>query len=265
MEQASRILCASTTTPHPNSSQTCMSLTPATIGSWNTALRFQPARAASAQVRFSVRMEASPTIIALRARMAYAAQKVSRPMGLVMCTSPTPPTTGFLNTIKCIRPARSSRPLLVQLRSLRELRKQHRAQFGNPGQLPGCTHSRSAASGSPATSPRSIIADRVWLRSALAVFQLLFVPKRIGPDNGVLTITDDASGGSQSIKLTGIGDSALANSTSHLAFGNQLVGTKSVPQAVTLTNTRDSRSNNLQISLTGDFVQTNTCGKLSAC
>jgi hypothetical protein len=91
-------------------------------------------------------------------------------------------------------------------------------------------------------------------------FQLLFVPKRIGPNNGVLTITDDASGGSQSIKLTGIGDSALANSTSHLAFGNQLVGTKSVPQAVTLTNTRDSRSNNLQISLTGDFVQTNTCG-----
>jgi hypothetical protein len=48
-------------------------------------------------------------------------------------------------------------------------------------------------------------------------------------------------------------------------FGNQPVGTRSLPKRITLTNKGDAAVNITGISITGvdakDFAETNTCGK----
>ena len=53
---------------------------------------------------------------------------------------------------------------------------------------------------------------------------------------------------------------AVALSPGSLAFGSQLIGTASAPQAVSLTNTGSADLTISGIAASGDFTQTNNCG-----
>lgn len=90
-----------------------------------------------------------------------------------------------------------------------------------------------------------------------------FRPETIGTLTGAVTIMDNAPGSPQRIALTGVGtDIQLSPAT--LIFGDQTVGTTSVPKTVTLYNKATIAVSIDGISVTGadigDFTQTNTCG-----
>ena len=88
-----------------------------------------------------------------------------------------------------------------------------------------------------------------------------FTPSASGARSGALTISDNASGGSQTIALTGTGSGPVDDlSTSSLSFATQPVGTTSGSQPVTLTNAGNATLGITSITVTGDFQQTNTCG-----
>ena len=90
-----------------------------------------------------------------------------------------------------------------------------------------------------------------------------FGPAVKGPATGTLSITDNAPGSPQIVPLKGAGTVVKLSPTS-LKFGNQMVGTTSSPQTVTLTNTSTTALASVSIGITGsnsgDFAQTNTCG-----
>jgi hypothetical protein len=78
----------------------------------------------------------------------------------------------------------------------------------------------------------------------------------------MLAISDSAGGGStQTIALSGVGSAAaVLLSPKGLNFGDQLVGTASLPQDITLTNTGNDLLTIDSLSTTVDFAQTNDCG-----
>jgi FlaG/FlaF family flagellin (archaellin) len=80
-----------------------------------------------------------------------------------------------------------------------------------------------------------------------------------------VAITDNASGSSQSVALSGTGTLAAPTvSPASLSFGSQAAGTSSSAQTVTLKNNAASALSIGSISITGtnpgSFTQTNTCG-----
>ena len=95
----------------------------------------------------------------------------------------------------------------------------------------------------------------------------MFTPTRIGPETASLSITDAALGSSQSVALSGTGVFPVSLSSTSLSFGNQLDGTNSVVQMVTLTSI-STQPVSIAIAVTGtnasDFPQTNTCGSTLA-
>ncbi|HEV2177941.1 MAG TPA: FG-GAP-like repeat-containing protein [Terriglobia bacterium] len=95
-----------------------------------------------------------------------------------------------------------------------------------------------------------------------------FTPTASGTRTGAITLTDNASPGTQTINLTGTGinapavtllDSVGAAITS-LTFGDQLVGTVSTAQAVTLKNTGNTTLTITSVVPSSGFGETNTCG-----
>jgi hypothetical protein len=90
-----------------------------------------------------------------------------------------------------------------------------------------------------------------------------FAPKTRGPAAGQLAVTDDAQGSPQTVALSGTG-TVVVLSTLDVNFGNQKVGTKSVPAPVKLTNIGKVALTISQIAIRGadpeDFSQTNNCG-----
>jgi hypothetical protein len=90
-----------------------------------------------------------------------------------------------------------------------------------------------------------------------------FKPTAINTLTGSVSITDNASGSPQSVSLTGVGTYVQLTPTS-LNFGNQPVGTKSLPKKITLSNKGSVAVNSISISIAGtnkgDFAETNTCG-----
>jgi hypothetical protein len=94
--------------------------------------------------------------------------------------------------------------------------------------------------------------------------QVTFSPTSRGIFNGTLSVTDDATGSPQSVSLsgTGIGPDAVFSPTG-ISFGNQKVGTSSVPVPVTLSNQGEVALTISQIAIKGtdpnDFSQTNNC------
>jgi hypothetical protein len=92
---------------------------------------------------------------------------------------------------------------------------------------------------------------------------IVFTPTDKGTVNGTLAVTDDGVGSPQTVALSGIG-TAIVISPTAINFGNQKVGTKSVPASVTLSNLGASSLSITQIAIQGadpnDFSQTNTCG-----
>jgi len=95
-----------------------------------------------------------------------------------------------------------------------------------------------------------------------------FKPTASGTRSAAITLTDNASGGSQSVSLSGTGASAatatLSLSSTSLAFGNQPIATTSSTQTITLTNTGTAALNITGLSVTGanssDYNETTACG-----
>jgi len=92
-----------------------------------------------------------------------------------------------------------------------------------------------------------------------------FTPATAGQRTGGVTISSNASGSPPVITLTGTGVSpGLALSATVLAFPSQAVGTTSVPQTVTVTNTGSTTLAISGVAASGDFAQSNNCGSLSS-
>lgn len=67
--------------------------------------------------------------------------------------------------------------------------------------------------------------------------QVGFSPASVGPLSGSLTFNDDATNSPQAVALSGTGvQPAVTLSATSLAFGNQVIGTTSASQPVTVTN-----------------------------
>jgi hypothetical protein len=99
---------------------------------------------------------------------------------------------------------------------------------------------------------------------ASCTFSVKFKPVKIGTLTGTISIADNASNSPQKIVLTGVGTYIQLTPIS-LNFGNQPVGTKSLPKTITLSNKGSVAVSITSIAFTGsdpgDFSQTNTCGK----
>jgi IPT/TIG domain/Cep192 domain 4 len=92
-----------------------------------------------------------------------------------------------------------------------------------------------------------------------------FSPAAMGPRSASISVADDASGSPQTIPLTGTGVAPAASfSPASLAFGNQVLGTSSSTQTVSLTNSGTATLNLSGITISGanpgDFSDTTTCG-----
>jgi hypothetical protein len=93
-------------------------------------------------------------------------------------------------------------------------------------------------------------------------FTVAFKPTKAGLVTGALSITDNAPLSPQTVSLKGTGTYVQFNPVS-FNFGNQPVGTKSLPKKITLSNKGNVPVSITKISLTGanaaDFSETNTC------
>jgi hypothetical protein len=86
-----------------------------------------------------------------------------------------------------------------------------------------------------------------------------FTPQTTSSVTGAFTITDDANGSPQSVPLTGTTPANASLSPGSLTFSGQAIGTTSVAQTVTLTNTGGASLNISSIVASQLFAQTNTC------
>jgi HYDIN/CFA65/VesB family protein len=90
-----------------------------------------------------------------------------------------------------------------------------------------------------------------------------FRPTSIGTLTGSVSVIDNAPGSPQKVTLRGTGTYIQLTPTS-VNFGNQPVGTKSLPKTITLSNKGSVAVSISGISITGtnvsDFAPTNTCG-----
>jgi hypothetical protein len=89
---------------------------------------------------------------------------------------------------------------------------------------------------------------------------ITFSPAASGSRAGALTVTDSA--GTQTAILSGTGQSPATDNLAptSLTFGTQQVGSRSLPQPVTLTNTGDVTLQGIQVQASGDFQFVNNCG-----
>ncbi|HEY6290096.1 MAG TPA: choice-of-anchor D domain-containing protein [Terriglobia bacterium] len=87
-----------------------------------------------------------------------------------------------------------------------------------------------------------------------------FKPTTIGSRTGTLTLTDNASPGTQTVSLTGTGQGPEPSLTpASLDFSGHLIGATSAAQTVTLKNAGNAPMNITNIAATGDFTETSTC------
>ncbi len=95
---------------------------------------------------------------------------------------------------------------------------------------------------------------------ASCAFSVTFAPTSTGTRSGTLSVTDDAAGSPQAVSLSGTGVAPAVNlSATSLTFGNQLLGTTSAAQTVTLTNTGTAALSVSGMAASGDFAETNSC------
>ena len=93
--------------------------------------------------------------------------------------------------------------------------------------------------------------------------QVVFSPTDPGNIKGTLSVADDAEGSPQTVALSGVGTIVTLSPTG-VNFGNQKIGTQSVPIPITLSNVGSVTLTISQIAIRGanasDFAQTNDCG-----
>jgi hypothetical protein len=100
---------------------------------------------------------------------------------------------------------------------------------------------------------------------ASCTLTVIFVPTALGHRTGTLTITDNASGGTQTVSLEGVGSPAgLTLMPSVLNFGVQTVGVESNPQTATLTNNTGVAIDNLLVTPSGEYGERDNCGSTLA-
>ena len=100
---------------------------------------------------------------------------------------------------------------------------------------------------------------------AVCTLTVTFVPTALGHRTGMLTITDNAGGGAQSVSLAGDGSpGGLTISPPVLNYGVQTVGVTSQPQQAIVTNDTGDAIDNLVIAASGEYGQTNNCGSTLA-
>jgi hypothetical protein len=87
-----------------------------------------------------------------------------------------------------------------------------------------------------------------------------FTPSIIGADTGTLTVTDGAANSPQTASLAGTGVLPVTLLPASPSFGKQAENTTSAAKTITLTNNLDSALTISNITTSGDFAQTNTCG-----
>jgi hypothetical protein len=94
--------------------------------------------------------------------------------------------------------------------------------------------------------------------------QVTFTPTATGNFTGLLTVSSTTSSAGASVPLSGTASSSqqgvLHFSVASIAFGSQVVGTRSVSHVVTMTNEGTGQLNLWSISVTSGFAQTNNCG-----
>jgi hypothetical protein len=100
---------------------------------------------------------------------------------------------------------------------------------------------------------------------ASCTVSVTFTPRINGAESASLSMADNAAGSPQTVSLTGTGVAPVVSlAPSSVPFGNQLVGTTSTPQSVTLQNSGTAPLTITSMVTTGtnsgDFAQTNTCG-----
>jgi len=123
------------------------------------------------------------------------------------------------------------------------------------------------ASGDYAQTSTCPISPLTLNPGSTCMISVSFTPSLIGTRTGTLTITDNASDSPQAVPLTGTGTNlifpAASVSPTSLSFGNQLLGTTSAAQVVTLTSVGTTNLSYLGITITGtnasDFAETNNC------
>lgn len=86
-----------------------------------------------------------------------------------------------------------------------------------------------------------------------------FQPTTPGPATGVLTMVDDA--GTQSVQLSGTGTAPPTDtlSTTSVSFPDTIIGTNSMPLAVTLSNSGGNPLTNIAVTVSGPFQQSSNC------
>jgi hypothetical protein len=90
---------------------------------------------------------------------------------------------------------------------------------------------------------------------------ITFTPTAVGTRAGSIVITDTASGSPHVIPLRGLGGASdLAFTPTSLHFGNVLLGNKSAPSTILLSNNGSAPVNFISILASGDYQETNTCG-----
>jgi probable HAF family extracellular repeat protein len=90
------------------------------------------------------------------------------------------------------------------------------------------------------------------LPGRLASLNIRFTPTAAGSRNAVVTITDSAPGSPHTVRLSGTGTApSVSVSPASLSFADQLVGTTSAEQAITLSNTGTAPLTIFAASLTG--------------
>jgi len=98
------------------------------------------------------------------------------------------------------------------------------------------------------------------LAAGTCTFSVAFSPIVPGTNSGTIVIQDDAAGSPHSISLRGTGLGALVVlAPSTLTFSSIPVGSSSVAQTITLTNSGNATLSINSVQIAGDYTQTNNC------
>jgi hypothetical protein len=87
-----------------------------------------------------------------------------------------------------------------------------------------------------------------------------YLPNSPDPQDGVLQVSDTASGSPQLVNLLGTVATNASVTPTALSFPDQALGIASAPQTVTLKNTGAGALNISKVSLSAPYSQTNDCG-----
>ncbi len=95
------------------------------------------------------------------------------------------------------------------------------------------------------------------------VITITFSPTATGARTGTLTVTDNATPGTQTANLTGTGIAPVTLTPASRAFGNQGVGSTSAAKTFTVTN-KSSSAMSFAVTPSANFSETDNCSSVLA-